>query len=657
MAKHTNPGMSGKRLAGPDRETSDRASDRTAETGPLDLARRREEAKRIAVEKARSRTLARRRQIADRIAAASEEIASAITEGSGAAKQLSRAMEQIAAGAHQASGAGEQSRAAVSEIARAALANATLAAESLRRLGSLKTSSAAAAEILRLLIDGATKAADTAAGTAERMNTLVRQSEEIGEIIQTVMRIADQTGLLALNAAIEAAKAEEHGLGFAVVADEVRLLAEAAEKSARTIREVIEEIQNAVRRIVGEMGEIGTVSRREAENGKRISDELGRISAAMDRFLETGEKTTAGIRQITADAEALLGMAENVASSAEQIASSTEEASRGTAQQFQAFAEMSGAADELAGTADDLRGAADTEKSAADLGSMAEELSANIEEAGAAAQQLSRAIDQIRAGAEDQSKETIRGQEIADRLRAVITEVSEDAREIGTRSDEMRTLLAANRERVTGFLDAIHSVAADNLRSAGSIRELDERSLAITKIADSITNITIQTNMLAVTGAIEAARAGENGRGFAHVASDIRKLAVESSAQADRIKDIARRLQYTVSRSAQEIETAGAAALQEAERARSVTDGFDRIESDMNEVGVSLERMRQNQEEAKSAIDQIAQGIGQIGSAALEAVHATTGAAAAAEQQSRGIQDMIQAIEAIASLADELQEL
>lgn len=70
---------------------------------------------------------------------------------------------------------------------------------------------------------------------------------QIGMLADTIGEIADQTNLLSLNASIEAARAGEAGKGFAVVANEVRSLAEQSNKSARDIRLVIEEIENAFR--------------------------------------------------------------------------------------------------------------------------------------------------------------------------------------------------------------------------------------------------------------------------------------------------------------------------------------------------------------------------------------------------------------------------
>ncbi|WP_438361518.1 methyl-accepting chemotaxis protein, partial [Pseudomonas protegens] len=119
--------------------------------------------------------------------------------------------------------------------------------------------------------------------SCDNIETLNSSTVNIGQILEVITSISQQTNLLALNAAIEAARAGEAGRGFAVVADEVRNLAHRTQDSAQQVQKMIEELQVGAREAVGTM----TKSQRESENSVGIANQAGeRLGSVTQRIGE-----------------------------------------------------------------------------------------------------------------------------------------------------------------------------------------------------------------------------------------------------------------------------------------------------------------------------------------------------------------------------------
>lgn len=115
------------------------------------------------------------------------------------------------------------------------------------------------------------------------IETLNSNTVNIGQILEVITSISQQTNLLALNAAIEAARAGEAGRGFAVVADEVRNLAHRTQDSAQQVQKMIEELQVGAREAVSTM----TDSQRQSESSVGIANQAGeRLSSVTQRIGE-----------------------------------------------------------------------------------------------------------------------------------------------------------------------------------------------------------------------------------------------------------------------------------------------------------------------------------------------------------------------------------
>jgi methyl-accepting chemotaxis protein len=133
------------------------------------------------------------------------------------------------------------------------------------------------------------------AESANVIEQLKGHSENIGNVLDVIKSIADQTNLLALNAAIEAARAGEQGRGFAVVADEVRTLAKRTQQSTQQIEGLIEVLQGGANEAVDVMTKSCDRSQVTVELAKNAGNSLNSIGQAVETILHMNAQIVVAI--------------------------------------------------------------------------------------------------------------------------------------------------------------------------------------------------------------------------------------------------------------------------------------------------------------------------------------------------------------------------
>ena len=251
-------------------------------------------------------------QTATQMTSASDRQAREITAAASSMTQMSQSMQEVAKRAEQIAGQAQQSV----EIAKNG------------------------ASTVGRTIDGMTALREQIQDTAKRIKRLGESSQEIGNIIEFINDISEQTNTLALNASIQAAMAGEAGRGFAVVADEVQRLAERASNATRQIETLVKTIQADTSEAIVSM-ERSTAN---VVSGAKSAEEAGQALSQ----IESSSNTLAGlISEISESARQQSGQAEKISGTMQVVREIAVQTSSSAANTARAVGELNTLSDQL----------------------------------------------------------------------------------------------------------------------------------------------------------------------------------------------------------------------------------------------------------------------------------------------------------------------
>jgi methyl-accepting chemotaxis protein len=249
-----------------------------------------------------------------------------------------------------------------------------------------------------------------------------------------------------------------------------------------------------------------------------------------------------------------------------------------------------------------------------------------VQATASASNQISASTEEMAAGAQEQSSQTTEIASAVEEMTATIIETTSNASNAANTSKEAGTRAQEGAAKVEQTKKGMNDIVTSAKGTAAIIGSLANKTDQIGEIAQVIDDIADQTNLLALNAAIEAARAGEQGRGFAVVADEVRKLAERTTKATKEIAETIKDIQREAKEADESMQVAGkvvekgqllteevAHSLGEIlEGSQNVVDIISQVASASEQQSVAAEQISRNVESISSVANESASGIQQI---------------------------------------------